>query len=120
VTRAEWAKRPNRSSKAWISKVDRLSVYLRDGFLCGYCGRDLHNAKPSEVHLDHLTPRSKGGDDKPTNVVLSCNSCNCRRKELHWRRFATPEAAARISRQRRRVLPTTLARAILSGDTEIR
>ena len=38
----------------WIRKDKRLAIYLRDGFMCCYCGKDLHHAKPEEMGLDHL------------------------------------------------------------------
>jgi 5-methylcytosine-specific restriction endonuclease McrA len=113
VTRAEYRARPGRSSK-WISPVRRLAIYLRDSFACQYCGRDLREAKPSEVHLDHLRPRSAGGGDGERNLVTACRSCNCARKEMPWTAYAP--AGAR-ERTRRRTLNLPLARALLAGRT---
>lgn len=116
MTREEYANRPNRSSK-WITPVKRLAIYLRDGFSCVYCGRDLKECAPSEVHLDHLQPRSEGGSDEHTNLVTACRSCNCGRKTTAWRTYATPGAVDRIVRLRRRVLNIDLAKAIIAGRT---
>lgn len=37
---------------------------------CNYCG-DKNN-----LSIDHLIPKSKGGLDKPENIVWACKSCN--------------------------------------------
>jgi 5-methylcytosine-specific restriction endonuclease McrA len=37
-------------------------------------------------HTDHVIPRSKGGTNKDDNVVLSCATCNMRKRDkLDWR-----------------------------------
>lgn len=115
MTRDEWAKRPRRSSK-WISKARRLAIYLRDGFSCCYCGRDLRNAKRSDVTLDHLRPQVRQGGHETRNLVTACSRCNCGRKEQTWWTFATPGAVARIKVLRRRAINLPLARAIIRGD----
>ena len=30
-------------------------------------------------HIDHVIPRSKGGTDEISNLVLSCDTCNMKR-----------------------------------------
>jgi 5-methylcytosine-specific restriction endonuclease McrA len=52
--------------------VTRKAVFGRDGHQCQYCGG------PAES-LDHVTPRSKGGDHTWENVVACCRSCNVRK-----------------------------------------
>ena len=56
-----------------ISSSLRFSVFERDGFTCQYCGR-----KPPEieVHADHITPTSAGGDDRIDNLITACVDCN--------------------------------------------
>lgn len=48
-------------------------LFRRDHYMCAYCGGIF-----KELHLtrDHIIPRSKGGPDKWTNVVSSCEKCN--------------------------------------------
>jgi 5-methylcytosine-specific restriction endonuclease McrA len=48
----------------------RRNVMRRDFFTCQYCG-----AK-HELTLDHVIPRSKGGQHGWDNVVTACRDCN--------------------------------------------
>lgn len=58
------------------SGMKRTRIYMRDKFRCQYCG-DKKTA--SELTLDHILPRSRGGDNSPMNVVTACVSCNNRK-----------------------------------------
>lgn len=51
----------------------RFEIFRRDNFTCQYCGR-----KPPEVELaiDHVTPKSLGGNDDPSNLRTACRDCN--------------------------------------------
>ncbi len=40
---------------------------------CGYCNIEL---SPFDYSIDHIHPRSKGGDHATWNLVLACRSCN--------------------------------------------
>jgi len=58
------------------SSMKRLRIYMRDKYRCQYCGEK----KPvGELTLDHILPRSRGGDNSPVNVVTACVSCNNRK-----------------------------------------
>ena len=81
----------------------RLAIKMRDGFRCGYCGRDLSGASFDDVTVDHLKPQSKRGThNAPSNVITACRSCNCARQDKPWRPFARKqggeEAVKRILR----------------------
>lgn len=54
----------------------RLRIYMRDRFRCQYCG-DKKGA--GELTLDHILPRSRGGDNSPVNIVTACVACNNRK-----------------------------------------
>lgn len=56
-----------------ISKKIRFEVFKRDSFKCQYCG----NSAPDVIlHVDHIEPISKGGDNSILNLITSCDSCN--------------------------------------------
>lgn len=84
-----------------IRATTRMAIYLRDGFTCTYCQVDL-SASPQERTLDHIVPASKGGSNKPSNLVLSCRACNCSRQDTPLRRFADDEGVKRANRRRQR------------------
>ncbi len=51
----------------------RFAVLARDEFTCRYCGKQ---APEAQLHIDHVTPRSKGGMDEMDNLVVACVECN--------------------------------------------
>ena len=54
----------------------RDELYKEQQGKCFFCGE---NFNISELDLDHLSPRSFGGDDTENNIVLSCRMCNMQR-----------------------------------------
>ena len=59
----------------------RFRVLERDGFKCVYCGRSPHKDNDVELQVDHVFPRSKGGDDTIENLVTSCFECKQGKKD---------------------------------------
>jgi 5-methylcytosine-specific restriction endonuclease McrA len=57
-------------------KITRRAVFARDDWTCQYCGAR------SNLTVDHVIPRSKGGPSSWENIVASCAPCN-RRKGDH-------------------------------------
>lgn len=66
------------------AKFSRANVYRRDAYQCQYCGC---NPPISEMTLDHVIPRSRGGGTSWTNVVCCCRTCNYSKNDR------TPEEA---------------------------
>ena len=62
----------------WINRDRRLAIYLRDGLACSYCQRGVEDGV--KLTLDHIVCRCKGGDNRNSNLVTSCHSCNSRRR----------------------------------------
>jgi 5-methylcytosine-specific restriction endonuclease McrA len=58
----------------WRTPLNRRSVFARDGHACQYCG----NAAES---IDHVVPRSRGGEHCWENVVAACRPCNVRKRD---------------------------------------
>ena len=105
-------------SGCWIRRERRLALYVRHRFRCVYCGTDLRNAAPADLTLDHLLPRSAGGDNSNENLVLACRSCNSARQDKPWADYATGGAIDRINQERHEPVNVGLAKAILSGEQE--
>lgn len=61
--------------------LSRHNVLRRDNFLCQYCGTN------KNLTLDHLLPRSRGGETNWLNLVTACFRCNSRKGDR------TPEEA---------------------------
>lgn len=57
-------------------KLNRRNIYARDKNKCQYCGK---NHPMSELSLDHVTPRSQGGQNTWENLVCCCVGCNTRK-----------------------------------------
>ena len=56
-----------------VSVDTRLFVWQRDGGRCRNC------AARSDLHFDHVIPRSWGGSSTAENVQLLCRRCNLRK-----------------------------------------
>jgi len=69
----------------WIRQSSRLAVYLRDGLACAYCGAAVEDG--ATLSLDHLVPRSRGGNHRVTNLVTCCKRCNSSRGNRSVRAF---------------------------------
>lgn len=82
----------------------RRSVLLRDNQTCQYCGASGAHAI---LTLDHLLPRSRGGDTTWENVVTACRACNMRKGDR------TPDEAG-MALHRRPGRPHYLAFLLLS------
>lgn len=54
-------------------RISRRALFARDGWRCQYCGTT------GRLTLDHVVPKSRGGDSVWENVVASCAPCNLRK-----------------------------------------
>jgi 5-methylcytosine-specific restriction endonuclease McrA len=59
-------------------KITRKAVLARDSWTCQYCGR--HAA--TGLTVDHVIPRSRGGQSVWENIVASCAPCNRKKGNL--------------------------------------
>jgi 5-methylcytosine-specific restriction endonuclease McrA len=55
----------------------RKNIFSRDRWTCQYCG--YHSKRGCNLTLDHVTPRSRGGDSSWTNLVTACAPCNTKK-----------------------------------------
>jgi 5-methylcytosine-specific restriction endonuclease McrA len=58
--------------------LTRRTILARDQYTCQYCG-----AQPvkGQLTLDHVVPRSRGGEHTWENVVAACIPCNQRKRD---------------------------------------
>lgn len=57
----------------------RFEVFKRDSFKCQYCGQ----SSPDVVlHVDHIKPVSKGGDNSIVNLITACQGCNSGKSDV--------------------------------------
>lgn len=59
-----------------VVKFNRRNIFLRDRNSCQYCNRKFSQ---SELSLDHVVPRSRGGLTTWENIVCACLKCNVRK-----------------------------------------
>lgn len=57
-------------------KFNRRNIFLRDEHCCQYCQKHFPR---QQLSLDHIQPRSRGGDDSWENIVCACLKCNVRK-----------------------------------------
>ncbi|HXT59904.1 MAG TPA: HNH endonuclease [Pirellulales bacterium] len=57
-------------------RFNRRNIFARDANRCQYCGKRFPT---SELSLDHVLPRSRGGETSWENIVCSCVKCNVRK-----------------------------------------
>lgn len=71
----------------------RRHIFLRDNYICQYCGKKLNNKTAT---IDHIFPISLGGKDTYKNCVTSCFSCNIKKgsrllKDTNMKLSKTPK-----------------------------
>ena len=57
-------------------KFNRRNIFARDRNKCQYCGK---RYPTSELSLDHIIPRSMGGEAAWENIVCACTKCNVKK-----------------------------------------
>lgn len=56
--------------------LNRRNIFARDHNRCQYCGR---HRLTSELSLDHVIPRARGGNATWENLVCACVKCNVKK-----------------------------------------
>ncbi len=86
----------------------RSYIFHRDGHRCAYCG----NSRAERYELDHIVPRSRGGANRVSNLVVSCHDCNVEKGNLSVEEFLA-------SRPARLAAIRAIRRAPLAGATQM-
>lgn len=59
-----------------ISLSLRYDILKRDNFRCVNCGAFPAVTPGTQLHIDHKTPWSKGGETEEKNLQTLCSDCN--------------------------------------------
>jgi 5-methylcytosine-specific restriction endonuclease McrA len=78
-------------------KFNRRNIFARDNNQCQYCGKKFPT---QELSLDHIVPRSQGGQSGWENIVCACVNCNVKKggrtpKQAHMTLIRKPEKPKR-------------------------
>lgn len=57
-----------------IVSFSKKNVFRRDNHTCQYCGKT-----GGYLTIDHIIPKSRGGDTSWENVVVACQECNIKK-----------------------------------------
>ena len=71
VVRLSYYLSVKKASKISVGK--RNKIFSRDQYCCFYCGKA---CETKELTLDHVIPKSRGGDSSSYNLVSCCKPCN--------------------------------------------
>lgn len=83
-------------------RFNRRNIFARDGHICQYCGGAFAS---SELNLDHVLPRSRGGATTWENIVCSCIACNTRKGD----RTHTEAGMTLVRKPKRPALPLSVS-----------
>jgi len=70
-----------RISKRPSRKLNSYQVFKRDNFTCQYCGKSVKDGV--RLHVDHIIPLVKGGDNSNKNLITSCQKCNLEKHDIY-------------------------------------
>ena len=79
---------PNHEDESWIV---RYNVNERDDHKCHYCGEKGNT-------VDHIIPKSKGGEFSEDNLVCCCDRCNLEKDNLSYEEYKSSWLLLRTER----------------------
>lgn len=63
-------------SKIMSHRPSKSMIYKRDKHKCQYCG------STKDLTIDHIIPKSRGGEDTWENLVVACSTCNTKKGDI--------------------------------------
>ena len=68
----------------YTDPLKRIEIFERDSKKCFYC---LCELKSNTFYLDHIFPRSQGGENYKSNLITSCKTCNSKKSDKNAEAF---------------------------------
>lgn len=90
--------------------VSRKGIILRDLATCQYCGS---KSEPRALTIDHVIPRSRGGESTWENLVAACFRCNNKKGNR------TPQEAGMPMIRAPRPIGMSARHKLLAGDEKV-
>ncbi len=87
--------------------MSRKGILLRDSCTCQYCRSKF---APKELTMDHVLPRSRGGESTWENLVACCFPCNNKKGNR------TPQEAGFLLAKQPRQITIHAKHKLLAGD----
>lgn len=76
---------------SWISRFGGLCAAKEGGWFCHYCAKKVQRrfgqGGIDKATIDHVIPKSRGGESKFSNFVLCCLQCNAEKADTPYLEF---------------------------------
>lgn len=89
----------------------RFTSVAGSGARCSYCGTEL-----TELCMDHVVPRSRGGSDAPDNLMPACRECNSSKCAMTLEEYRNRLAERALQRRIGMEFPTRVLRWLLAQE----
>jgi 5-methylcytosine-specific restriction endonuclease McrA len=68
-----------------LSAELKSAIWEKSQGRCWYCGKQCNPF--TDMHIDHIRARAKGGSDDIDNLVIACVACNIEKRDLYVYEF---------------------------------
>ena len=76
IKREHFSRTEKNGGNNYMFSIDELIEHIGDNPKCYLTGKEIDLSKSSSYSLDHIVPRSKGGDNSLENCGLACREAN--------------------------------------------
>ena len=75
----EFRRPPHSNLRDQSYREELVRLLSQQSFLCGICDTDMSSFNTSDIHIDHISPLSRGGSNDTSNLQVTCRACNLRK-----------------------------------------
>lgn len=113
AAKAYWARRDAmRQEEVWANYESRQRLAKKQYHVCPICSETLYNGE--ELHVHHITPKSKGGKDSYGNLVIVHDICH---RQIHSLKTSPEMVRSRLNNLRR-IMKERLAKGGKANDDQ--